>query len=128
MHNFRRAAMNELFRNPTMGTISNFTSRTPYSKGWTKCPTWWASTLGHPAQCDSIVWLIKTTLATIITHVSFTAIILNALCSLCNSLRLRKTWCMLQQRNWMMLKNLSTQRWNRVTGGGMNRYISRISS
>jgi len=88
----------------------------------------WASTLWNPAKCVTIVWLIQTTFTTMITHVSFTAILLTALTSSCNSLRSGNICRMLQQRNSMRLRNLSSQRWNQATGGGMNRYVSWISS
>jgi len=83
---------------------------TLYSNGWTKCPTLWPSTLGNPAKCVTIVWPIQTTFATMITHVSFTAILLNALSSSCNSLRSGNICRMHQQRNSMMLRNISAQR------------------
>jgi len=101
---------------------------TLYSNGWMKCPMWWASTLGTLAKCVTIGWSIKTTFATRITHVSSTTILLNALSSSCNSLRSGNICRMLQQRDSMMVRNGSTQKWNQVTGGGMNRYLSWISS
>jgi len=102
--------------------------RTLYSKGWTQCSTQWASSLRNPAKCVTIVWPIQTTFAMMITHVSFTAILLNALSSSCNSLRSGNICRMHWRRNSMMLRNVSTQRWNQATGGGMNRYVSWISS
>jgi len=98
------------------------------SKGWMKFSTCWALTLGNRAKCDTNVWPTQTTFPTIITHVSFTSILWNALSSSCNSLHSGNICCMLQQRNSMMLRNASTQRWNQVTGGGMNRNVSWIAS
>jgi len=101
---------------------------TPGSKGWMTCPTRWASNLGNPAKWVTIVWLIQTTFATMISHVSFTAILLNALSCWCISLHLGNICRMIQQRNSMMLRNVSTDRCNQATGGGMNGYISWILS
>ena len=97
-------------------------------KGSTKCSMRWASTLGNLANCITIIWPIQTTFMTTITHVSFTALLLNALSSSSYSLHSGNICCMLQQRNSMTLRNVHTQRWNQVTCGGMNRYISWISS
>jgi len=98
------------------------------SKAWTYCPTQWATTLANLAKCVTIVWPIQTTFATMITHVSSTAILLRALSSSFNSLWSGKICHMLQQWKSMMLRNISTQRWNESTCGRMNRYGSSISS
>jgi len=60
--------------------------------------------------------------------ISFPTILLNPLSSSCNSLRSENICCMLQQRNSMMIRNITTQKWNQATGAGMNRYISWITS
>jgi len=57
-----------------------------------------------------IVWPIQITIATMISHISLTAILSNALSFSCNSLRSGNVCLMLQQRNSMMLRNVSTQR------------------
>jgi len=101
---------------------------TLYWKGWMKRPTRWASTVGNQANCIRIVWPIQTTFATMITNISFSAILLNALCFSCNRLRLGNICCILQQRSLLMLRNISTQRWNQATGGGTKRNISWILS
>jgi len=124
-HNLSRAAINKLFRNPTMATVSNFTlSHTVFKRlhemSYAMGIDWW--------KCVTIVWMIQTTCVMKITHISFTPILLNALSSSCNSLCSGNICCMLQQRNSMMLRNISTQGWNKAIGGGMNRYISWISS
>jgi len=100
---------------------------TLHSKSWMTCPTSWASTLGNPAKFVTIVLPIQTTFATMITHISFTAILLNPLRSSCNRLRSGNICRMLQARNSMMLQNVSTERWNQATGGEMNSYVSWIS-
>jgi len=76
----------------------------------------------------TIVWPIQPTFTMMITHVSSTPILFNALSSSCNSLRSGIICRMLQQRNSMMLRNVYTQRWNQVTGGRMYRYVSWITS
>jgi len=96
---------------------------TLYSKGWRNCLTRWALTLGIRANCVTIIWPTQTTFATIILQVPFTAILLNALSSLCNSLRSDNICCMLQYRNSTMVGNVSTQRWHLVTGGGISRHV-----
>jgi len=101
---------------------------TLYLKAWTKCPTWWAWTLANPEESNTMVWPIQTSFATMNTHICSTAILLNEVSFSCNSLGAGIICRMLQQRNSMMLRNLSTQRWNQVTGGAMNRYISWIAS
>jgi len=98
------------------------------SWGWTKCPARWALTVGNLAKCVIFISPIQTTLATIITHVSFTTYLLNALFTSCNSLCWGNICRMLQERISMMLKNISTQRCNQATGGGMTKYVSWISS
>jgi len=50
-----------------------------YSKGWMKCPIQRALTNGIQAMCVTIVWPIQTTFPKIITHVSFTTILLNCI-------------------------------------------------
>jgi hypothetical protein len=107
-HNLSRAAINELFQNPRMVTVSNFKFPIQYSKGWTKCPMQCVWTLRHPAKCVTTAWKIQATFATIIIHVSFSPILLNALSSSCNSLHEGNKCCMLQQRNSMMLRNVCT--------------------
>jgi len=59
-----------------------------------------------------------------ITQISFAAIFSNGLSSSCNILRSENLCHMLQQSNWMILRNLLTQTWNQVTAGGMTSYIS----
>jgi len=93
---------------------------TLHSKGWMKCPTQWASTHGNPAKFATIFWPIQTTFAIMITYVSFTTILLNALSSICNSLHSGNICHMVLQRNSTMLRNISTQRWNKGTWGGTN--------
>jgi hypothetical protein len=100
---------------------------TLYSTGCTKCPTRWASTLENVAMYVGIVGPIQTTFAIMITHVSFTPIRLNAFSWSCNTLRSGNICRMLQQRNWLMLRIVSTRRWKQVTGGAMNRYVNSIS-
>ena len=101
---------------------------TLYSKGWTKCPSRWALTFRNRAKCVTIVWLFQIIFATMITHVSPTAMQLNTLSSLCNSLHSGNICHMLPQKNSMMLRYVYTQRWNQATGGGINRYVSWILS
>jgi len=79
-------------------------------------------------MCAAILWPIRTFSAMMIAHVSFTTIQLNALSSSYIILSLGILCHMLQQRISMMLRNVSTQRWNQVTVGGLHRYVSSISS
>ena len=101
---------------------------TLHSTGSTQYPMPWELTLGNSAKHRTIVWLNETIFSFIITYGLSMAILLNALSSSCNSLCSGNMWCMPQQMNSMMLMNISTQRWNQATGGGMNRYVSQISS
>jgi len=55
-----------------------------------------------------IVGPIESTFATMITYVAFNAIMLNALSYSYNSLRSGNICCMLQHRNSMVLRNIST--------------------
>jgi len=100
---------------------------TLHSKGSTRYPMRWASTLGYQAKCVIAIWPIQTTFAMMITHVSFTTIVLNPLSSSYNNLRSGEVCCMVQQINSLKLRNVSNQRWNEATSGGMNRYVSWIS-
>jgi len=96
---------------------------TLYSKRWTKCPTRLVSTLGHLAKCVTIFRPIPSTFTMMIWEVSFTPIQSNALSSSCNSLHPGKICDMLQQRNSILLRNVSTQRWKQATGGWMSRLV-----
>jgi len=98
------------------------------SKGWTKLPAQWASTHGNRAKWVTIVRPFQTTFVTMITHVSSAAIVFNLLSSSFNSLRSGNMCRMVQQWNSIILRNVSTQGWNRVTAGGMNMYVIWISS
>jgi len=83
---------------------------TVYSKGSTTCPTRWASSFGYRPKCDRITWPIQPTFAMMSTHISLTAILLNALTSSCSRLHLGNICHMLPQRNSMMLRNISSHR------------------
>jgi len=50
-----------------------------------KWPIQWAPTFGNLAKGISIIWPIHTTLGTMITHHSYTAICIIASCSSCNT-------------------------------------------
>jgi len=127
-HNSSRAAINKLIRNLTMATFSNFTWSHTVLKRVNEMSYAMGVALGNPAKCVTIVWPIETTFVMMITHISSSAILLNALNSSFHSLRSGNICRMLQQRNSMMLRKVSTQRWNQATVGEMNRYVGWISS
>jgi len=115
------------------GTLQWQPSATPlcptlYSKGCMKCPSPKALPLANMAKWVRIVWLMQTLSTTMISHFSTTAILLNVLGSASNSLCSGNICHMLQQRNWMELRNMSAPRWNHATSSWMNRYFSSILS
>jgi len=126
-HNFRRAAFNELFRNPTMATLTSFTSsHTVFNRlnemSYTMRIDSWKSgkvccnRLAYPNNLrdeDYTRFFYRNPVECI---EFFMQLDLGSIC--------RK----LQQTNSMMLRNISIQRYNQATGGGMNRYVSWILS
>jgi len=101
---------------------------TLYSKSWSKCPMRWALTIENQANCVTIIQPIQTIFAAKIAHCFFSAILFIALSSSCNNLRSGNICHLLQYRNSMMLRNISTQSWIQPTGGGMNGYVRPILS
>jgi len=101
---------------------------TLYSNCSMKCRTRCALTVGNRPQCGSIGWPIPTTFTMMIRQVSFTTILLNALWCSCNHLCSGNICHMVQRRNSMMMRNVSTPRWNQATGSGMNWHVSSFLS
>jgi len=75
-----------------------------------KCPMWWASTPGYPGLCTTISWQIQTIVAMMIILVLCNTILLNVLSSSCNSLHSGNICCMLQNKNEMIVRTVSTLR------------------
>jgi len=96
--------------------------------GSMKHPTWWALTVVNLPNCLTMVWLNQPTIMQMIPNISVTTISLNAFSSSCNSHCSGNICLMHQQRNSIMLRNVSTQRWNQASGGGMKTYVSWIST
>jgi hypothetical protein len=110
-HNLSRADINELFRNPMMATVSNFTlSHTLFKRLNEMSYAMCIDSRKSSKVCYNRLADPNNLRDDDYTHGSFTAILLNTLSSSCNSLRSGKICCMLQQRNSMMLRNVSTQR------------------
>jgi len=127
-HNLSRAAIDPLFRNHTMANVSNLTfAQTLFKR---------VNIMLHAVDIDSrksrkegINCLANPNILQVNDCTCFfITILLSSLSSSCNILYSQNICHMLQQLNSMMLTNLSTQRLNNTTGGGMNRYLSRIAS
>jgi len=98
-HQLSSATINELFRNPKVATVSNLTSSHTWFIRLNEMSYVMRIDFGNQAKYVAIDRPIQTTFATMITHVSFTAILFYTLSSSCNSLHSANICCMLQQRN-----------------------------
>jgi len=128
MHNWSRATINELFRNPIMATVSKFTSFHIEFKGLNEMLFVIGFNYYKLFEVGHNAWLIQTTFVMMIKYSSATTIVVNALRSSCDSPCSGNLCHIHPLKNWMKLRNISTQRWHEATGGGMTSYISWILS